>query len=137
MEKIIWDGKFSVCIRQIDEQHKERIRMVNKLIETKDVQVNSELISETLMKMTQYASEHFKTEENLMSEYDYPEYEKHKEQHIQFRKKTVSFSFDTMSYKEEIPNEVIEYLREWWVNHILFTDTKYKTFLPKEELTDH
>ena len=128
MEKIIWNENFSVGIRKIDEQHKEIIRIINKLIESNEKRVDSELISETLMKMTQYALKHFKTEENLMSEYNYPEYEKHKEEHILFRKKTVSFSLDTMSHKKEIPDEVLSYLREWWINHILVTDAKYKSF---------
>ena len=128
MEKIIWSEQFSVGIYQIDEEHKKIIELINSLLSAKSVEVDSELISETLMKMTQYASKHFKTEENLMSEYGYPEFEEHKEQHKEYIKKTVFFSFGTMSYKQEIPMEVLEYLKSWWTNHILIADSRYRTF---------
>ena len=91
MEKIIWNERFSVGVRKIDEQHKELIKMINKLIETKDTKVDSETISDILTKMTKYADYHFQTEEQYMIEYDYPDYSSHKEQHIEFKKKTVAF----------------------------------------------
>lgn len=128
MEKIIWNNSFSVGVRKLDEQHKKIIKILNKLIETKDSTVDSEIISDTLTEMTKYASEHFESEEKLMSEYNYPDYSLHKEQHKQFKEKTVKFCMDAMSYKATIPIEILTFLKEWWINHILESDMKYRTF---------
>ena len=67
MEKIIWDEGFSVGVRDLDEQHKRIVTVVNTLIDMIDTKVDSEIISDTLTKMTQYASDHFKTEEDRKS----------------------------------------------------------------------
>ena len=128
MEKIMWNNNFSVGVQNLDEQHKKIIKILNKLIEMNDTTVDSEIISDTLTEMTKYASEHFEAEEKLMNENNYPDYLLQKEQHKQFREKTVRFCLDTMSYKATIPIEVLSFLREWWINHILSSDMKYKTF---------
>lgn len=128
MEKIIWNDSFSVGIRKIDEQHKELVKMVNKLIEMKDVKVDSETISDILTEMTKYAEYHFQTEEQYMIDYDYPDYSPHKEQHKEFKKKTVAFCLDTVSHKETIPSEILSYLKNWLTNHILKSDMQYKSF---------
>lgn len=128
MEKINWDDSFSVGVKKLDEQHRQIIRMINKLIDTNNVSVDSELISETLTEMMQYASDHFETEEDLMMEYRYPDYKSNKDHHTEFRKRLAGFSMDTMAYKRSVPTEVLTYLKEWWVDHILKIDMKYKVF---------
>jgi hemerythrin len=128
MEKIIWNKRFSVGVRKLDDQHQKIIKMLNKLIDMKETRVDSEIISDTLTQMTRYASEHFKFEENLMDKDNYPDYLLHKEQHRQFQKQTVEFCMDTMSYKETIPVEILTFLKEWWINHILDSDMNCKRF---------
>ncbi len=134
MEKIIWKESFSVGVRKIDEQHKKLIKIINKLIETNDTKVYSETIYDTITKMTKYADYHFQTEEQYMIEYDYPDYSAHKEQHRGFRKKTVAFAVDTMKSKETLPIEILLYLQNWLINHIITSDMKYKSFFNKKGL---
>lgn len=128
MEKIIWDENFSVGVRDMDKQHQQIVIMVNTLIEMNDAEVASEIISDTLTKMTQYASDHFQKEEQYMLDYGYPEYPSQKKQHQEFKKKTVDFCMETLVHKVTIPAEIFTYLRLWWINHILKEDMKYKTF---------
>jgi len=134
MEKIIWDENFSVGVRMIDEQHKELFNMINVLIEKKDTTVDSEAISDILMKMTKYTQYHFQTEEQYMIEYGYPDYSSHKEQHKAFRKKTVAFCMETIEKKTTIPEEILAYLKDWLSNHILISDMSYKTFFNEKGL---
>ncbi|MEK9150304.1 MAG: bacteriohemerythrin [Candidatus Desantisbacteria bacterium] len=128
MERIKWDDSFSVGVKKLDEQHRQIVGIINKLIDTTSVSVDSELISDTLTEMRQYASDHFETEEHLLTEYKYPDYKSHKDHHIEFRKNTAGFSVDTLQYKRTVPAEILTYLKEWWVNHILNTDMEYKAF---------
>jgi hemerythrin len=128
MEKIIWNESFSVGVRDLDKQHQQIVFMVNTLIDMHDAKVDSEIISDTLTKMTQYAIDHFKNEEQYMLDYDYPEYPLQRKQHQEFKRKTVDFCMETLVYKATIPMEIFTYLRLWWTNHILKEDMKYKEF---------
>ena len=128
MGKMIWDESFSVGVKELDEQHKKIIEIINKLIEIKDATVNSEIISNTLNELTKYSSKHFETEEKLMNEYNYPDYSLHKAQHNQFRKDIANFCIDAMYYKSTVPIELLTFLEEWWKNHTQGSDMKYKVF---------
>lgn len=134
MEKITWDESFSVGVRDLDEQHKQIIIMVNTLIEMNDTKVDSEIISDTLTKMTQYATSHFNKEEQYMFEYGYPEYSFQRKQHQEFKKKTVNLCMETMVHNVTVPTEIFTYLRSWWTNHILKEDMKYKQFFNERGL---
>lgn len=128
MEKIVWDDSYSVGVHKLDEQHKMLIKMINKLIDMKDITVDSEELSEILTEMTKYANYHFQTEEDLMVKYGFDEYDSHKKQHEAFIKKTVGFCLDTMNYKRTVPVELLSFLKNWLLNHILKSDMKYKPF---------
>jgi hemerythrin len=128
MEKITWGENFSVGVRDLDAQHKQIVIMVNTLIEMNETKVDSEIISDTLTKMTQYAIEHFQKEEQYMLDYGYPEYSSQRKQHQEFKKKTVDFCMETMLHKTTVPTEIFTYLKLWWTNHILQEDMKYKKF---------
>ena len=128
MELIVWDESFSVGVKALDEQHKQLVKLVNKLLEMNNVTVDSEAISDALTEMTKYARKHFDSEEKLMLKYDYLYYPEQKEEHKLFWKKTTAYCLDAMSHKESIPKEILVFLKSWWVHHILETDMKYKEF---------
>ena len=135
MEKIAWDESFSVGVRVLDAQHKQIVIMVNTLIEMNEAKVDSEIISDTLTKMTKYAIDHFEREEQYMLEYSYPEYSIQKKQHQEFKRKTVDFCMETMAHKVTVPTEIFSYLKLWWTNHILQEDMKYKKYFNERGLT--
>ena len=126
---VVWNESFSVGIRKIDKQHQELINIMNLLVENEDGSGHSETIASVLDRMTKYAHYHFETEEALMLEYEYPEYESHRDDHTQFKMKTAQFCVDALQRKETLPDEVISYLRHWLTHHILRTDMKYKPYL--------
>lgn len=132
MEKILWNENFSVNIKILDEQHQRLFEIVNRLIETSDAVVSSEIISDTLTEMTEYAQYHFSKEEQYMHEYGYPEYQSHKKEHNEFKRKAAELCLDTMQKKTTIPIEILVYLKGWLVNHVLKSDMKYSAFFKKE-----
>ncbi|HTX80178.1 MAG TPA: bacteriohemerythrin [Longilinea sp.] len=129
MEPIQWSEQFSVGVEELDHQHRRLIQLINRLLSPQEpVDTRSEAISDTLLAMTRYAEEHFKTEEALMQEYDYPGLEDQQRRHRAYRKKTVDLSVDTMYGMDSVPETLLTYLRDWWVQHILEEDMKYKDF---------
>jgi hemerythrin len=133
MEPIQWSEKFSVGVDELDQQHQQLIRMLNRLISAPDtIDTRSETISDTLQAMTRYAQEHFKTEEKLLKAYDYPGLKEHRQEHIVYRKKTLDFSTAAIVGVESVPQISIAYLVDWWVHHILDEDMKYKAFFAEK-----
>ena len=122
---IEWEDKYSVGISIIDEEHKKLIGILNKAIFAKGHNDNPEELREVLREMTNYALTHFKTEETYMEEFNYPEYQGHKEEHKEFYTEMFSYLGKVIEDDYQIANEIIEYLKWWLVNHIQGTDKKY------------
>ena len=135
MEKINWDQNLSVGVAEIDRQHKQLVNILNQLLILDGISVDSETISDTLTKMTEYADYHFNSEEHYMQEYGYPEYETHRKEHIEFMRKTAQFSLATMEYEKTIPADMLEYLKTWLIEHILKSDMAYKPFFKQKGLS--
>ena len=89
---IKWDDKYSVGILKIDEEHKTLIDILNKAIFAKEHNDNPEEIREVLRGMTNYSLTHFKAEETYMKEFNYTEYQDHKEEHRGFYIETIAIS---------------------------------------------
>lgn len=130
MERIDWNPSFSVGVRLLDQQHEQIVAMINLLIsEPGGGTVRSETISELLTKLTMYASDHFLAEERLLEEHRYPALASQQGDHKAYRLKIVALCRDTMDYKDSVPAELLEFMKEWWIRHILETDMQYRSFL--------
>jgi hemerythrin len=96
MEPVQWSEKFSVGVRELDQQHQQLIKLLNRLISTQGtINTHSETVSDIIMAMTRHAQAHFKAEERLMAAYGFPGLEEQKIQHRDFRKKKPSTSVRT------------------------------------------
>lgn len=134
MVKIDWSPSFSVGVRSLDAQHKRIVDMINYLLSDPDVTVRSETISELLSRLTIYAEDHFRDEENLLEEYDYPDLARQKEEHRAYRLKVVALCRDTMEHYDLVPADLLQFMKNWWVNHILREDMKYRTFFEERSI---
>jgi len=134
MEKLVWDESYSVGVKVLDRQHRIVFDMINDLVEREDLTVRSERLTAALMELTSYALKHFRTEEQYMKEYEYPEIAEHVETHMYFRMKIIELSNETLYHKESVPVELFDFLLEWWSNHILKEDMKYRAFFKDKGL---
>ncbi len=122
---IEWNDKYSVNISLIDEQHKKLFEIINKaIIATKHSKVTKDVLG-ILDEMTEYALKHFEIEERYMKEFNFPEYLTHRKEHIDFTNNTIDYKNKVVGGDFQIINEILEYLKQWLVNHIQVTDKKY------------
>lgn len=128
MEKIVWSDEFNIGVPKIDGQHQRIVKMLNRMLTAPDATTRSETVSDILTDMTRYANEHFRTEETFLESCGYPNLPAHKQMHFAYRKKTVDLCGDTMAGICTVPEELLVYLRGWWIHHILEEDMKYKSF---------
>ncbi len=74
--------------------------------------------------MTEYALEHFETEERYMKEFNFPEYQTYRNEHVFFTNNCIDYKNRVVGGDFQIINEILEYLKLWLVNHIQVTDNK-------------
>jgi hemerythrin len=135
MDKIVWNSDFSVGIAAIDEQHKRLVGMINAMIEARDARADSEVVSGVLGEMTRYAAEHFASEEALMQHHGFPCFDEHKAKHIGFRRDVAQLCVDAAAWKRTVPDKILQFLKDWLVDHILFCDMRYAQFFGEAGIT--
>ena len=69
-----------------------------------------------------------------MLDHKYPDYPKQLKEHNYYRGKIAYFCFDLMKDKDSVPADVLIFLKEWWTNHIINVDMKYKLFFKEKGL---
>lgn len=134
-----WRDAFSVQIAQIDQQHRRLIELVNDLhaaIERSNELATMEaVLSEidtvvtVIGELIRYASYHFTTEEDYMTEYAYPGYDDHRRQHQSFIGKIDAYKRSFEKERTRISIDIATFIRQWWEVHILDSDKKCGAFL--------
>ena len=132
IEPMEWNDSFSVGVARLDEQHRRLIDMLNKMIRDPAATTRSETVADVLTDMTNYAQEHFKSEEDLMIAHDYPRLDEHKHQHLGFQEKAARLCLATVKGRTSVPHELLEYLQQWLIRHILQTDMAFKPFFEQK-----
>jgi len=134
MERINWHPSFSVGVELFDRQHARIVDMINLLISDPGATVRSETISELLGRLTKYADAHFRAEEKLLEEHGYPDLTRHKAEHKAYRIKIVTLCQDTISNEDSVPVELLTFMTDWWIEHILKTDMQYRPFFTSRDV---
>ena len=123
----------------IDEQHKEIIDKINKLVvtcENGSCQIESVKMLDYL---ADYTEEHFQAEEELQKEVGYPGLEEHKKRHDEFR--VAVKELHEMLEEEEGPSPrfvaaVQEHVVDWLYRHIKGFDCSVATFINLKSLPE-
>jgi hemerythrin len=124
-----WDDGFVLGVKQIDEQHKQLVRLLAKsynAIILDGPQTEFDLIIKELF---DYSTDHLSTEEMLMTEYNFPGMESHLLEHAEFSRNIEEFRDMCDRGDSSVAIDVLVFLRGWLINHILKTDRQYVEFL--------
>ena len=122
---IEWEDKFSVGISLIDEEHMKFIDIINTALSALEHNGHTEALDKIFDEMTEYSYTHFSTEEAYMKEFNFPGYQSHKNEHIDFTNKTIDAYYKVINGDYQIAKEILEYLKQWLVKHIQGTDRQY------------
>jgi hemerythrin-like metal-binding protein len=132
MEKIVWNDEFSVGVETMDVQHQRILKIYNKLIDNAQADPSSETVSEVLTEMVEYASTHFKSEEQLLEDHEYPELKQQKAEHREFKRQAGEFCLLTLEQDEKVIHDLLNYLHDWWKDHVLYKDKRYAAFFEEK-----
>ncbi len=124
-----WDDKYSVGVRELDNQHKTLVQLLNELFEAMQEKRSNEVLGNIIFKLINYTKTHFASEESYMQRYDYPELEAQKKEHAEFTQKVLAFKSDFDAGRVALSVSITSFLKDWLVSHISGSDKKYGPFL--------
>ena len=129
MPYLEWNDSYSVGIDKIDRQHQKLVTFLNELYEAMQQGKGKDVLGKVLTDMVLYTKTHFATEEQLMSQYGFPEYSGHKAIHEKMAAKVLSLKKQFTDGSLSSPIQITNFLKDWLAKHINETDKKYSAFL--------
>lgn len=128
-----WNDTFSVNVKEIDEQHKVLLGMINKLHDA--ASAGTDAHREIIHGILDYAKSHFATEEKYMHRFHYPDYHVHRSEHRAFAEKAQELKERLEHDALILTLELSNFLRDWLRGHILGSDKRYASHFNEHGLT--
>ena len=130
MPLMTWTEKMSVGVGVLDEDHKKLVGMLNQLFDAMKAGQGRDVLGGILEGLVRYTKVHFAREEKFFAQTNYPASAPHKQQHDALTRQVVDVQ---RKYAEGatavLSLDVMQFLQDWLVNHILGTDQKYRPHL--------
>lgn len=136
MNQIPWDDSFSVGVPEFDHQHKQIIDIINMLLREPDMDTSSEVLSDALQRLMTYSQVHFQAEERFLANCEYPRLNEQHLSHVQFEDRLMEFIESVMMHVPGISQEVLLFLKHWWVDHIMIEDMEYRLYFKNKHKSD-
>ena len=120
---MIWNAKYETGNTQVDDEHKEIFKLVGDVMDA-NLTSHETKIESTMDFLANYTVNHFKHEENLMEESNYPDMPIHKKQHD-------DFVIEVLALRERVKNEsdssksnsdIKKVVINWLTDHVLGSD---------------
>lgn len=127
--QLVWTEAMGVGIAAIDEQHKKLIDLINSVELAMKLGQGRKILGDWLRALANYALFHFQAEEAYMLEVAYPQLEDHKGEHAGFVQKVLEFNDRFINHDALLTVEMMHYLKNWTVEHILDSDGKIGQFV--------
>lgn len=126
---MVWSREYEVGVPEIDEQHQNLFKMLNRLNEAMAMGEGKNMLNQILFGLVDYTARHFKTEEMYMERANYPELESHRQVHIRLTDKVHEMVDRYKAGEVGLGVELLNFLQDWLKKHILGTDKKYAPYL--------
>jgi hemerythrin len=85
----------------------------------------NEIADKIIKKMTEYTQFHFDTEEKYFDMFKYEFSAQHKAEHDAFVEKVLDFQIGFEKSQANLSIEIMNFLKDWLLNHIRGSDKKY------------
>lgn len=126
----VWNPSFSVGHPLLDSQHQELLALCNQAADclADSSLEGTEHFHILLNDLAVYAKKHFRTEEEILIQYDCPLLGEQIAEHQAYEIRLGEFLLAAI-YATPDKAGVYRFLSEWWLHHILESDMRYSEFL--------
>jgi len=129
MKKLEWSDKLTLGVEQIDEQHQQLVQLANDLVSAVEAGYGEDVLDVVFKELREYTVFHFKEEELYMKEIEYPGRREHVVEHANLKEQVKQYQREMYAKKDVSPDEVVVFLRNWLVEHIILNDMEIAQYL--------
>jgi len=134
---VSWDAALSVGIDVIDTHHRYLLDLINDLFEVVSSKRGAREVARVMKALDQYVAVHFRAEERMMEYYGFRQLSQQKTQHAEFEQRLRDFYNELHENPLTAQIDVLVYLRNWLVNHILHEDAHLRELVqPADSVVD-
>ena len=120
-----WKPEHSVSVLRFDSEHKKLFALLNELNDAMAEGRGRFAVVRILQELADYARRHFTGEESAMRRAKFSGLEAHIAEHREFAAAIEKFYAEYTEGGGTIPIDVLYFLRDWLLKHILQTDRRY------------
>jgi voltage-gated potassium channel len=128
--QLAWSDDYCVGIESIDNEHKRLFELTSDFLDALKSDMGKSVLAETFDKLIDYTCYHFKNEEQVYKDYDYPLLEEHALEHVNLTEKVMQLNANK---KYIFSDDVAAFLTTWLTHHILEEDLKFAAFLEEQQ----
>lgn len=125
MAFITWSDTLAVNVEEIDRQHQRLIQIINSLHDAMKVGAPKAALDRIMSDLVSYTRFHFECEENLMRRNNYPDIEKHRQEHDSLTATVKRFEEDLKAGRVALSVPLMQFLKTWLKEHISNSDMAY------------
>ena len=129
---IEWGQRYMLGINSIDQQHKRLVDLINELHYNFGTKVNKTVMHKVITELVEYTQYHFGYEEQIFDKIGYSDSANHIDQHRKFVETVSDFYKKFETEKDVLSMEIVDFLKNWLVSHILGSDRKYVSKLKEK-----
>lgn len=119
-----WSDNLDIGIEEINRQHQTLLHLVNELHHLLHNNYGLASIKRVVQGLIDYTANHFTYEETLFDQVEYSQNQQHKEKHKKLVKEVLEFQ-RRVEKGEEVGDELMQFLKNWLVQHIMREDKAY------------
>jgi hemerythrin-like metal-binding protein len=127
VRNIRWSKELEIGIPVIDADHKVLVSLLNQVFDTVGDNEEKATLGSVLNSLVEYTEYHFAREETLLEVAGYADLGPHKARHRHLEEKVAAIRSRFESDPESVHGEeVLDFLRDWLVEHIEKSDFDYR-----------
>ncbi len=131
MSDIHWKASYLTGHPFIDRQHQGLFQLLGELELALQQARGDEVLWELLAALGRQVHEHFRCEERLMREQNYPLFGEHKQHHDEILREGVRLLHDCRTGAVRLGEGLPPYLQKWAHQHVVEDDARLADFLRK------
>jgi len=124
---IVWKPEYDLGIPIIDEQHRGIVTTINSLFYAMQNKYGEKVLGSVLNMVTEYTHIHFQAEEDILRKCGFTDFEKHHALHNELSR-TLSSKENKSSWEND-PQKFLEFLKNWWIDHICKKDRIFRDYI--------